>query len=54
MQLVVCDVKIWELSLASEKALVSKLMFAVVRGGGSTMIKMDNINLVRNRMTRGG
>lgn len=53
MQLVVCDVKIWELSLASEKALVSKLMFAVV-GGGSTMIKMDNINLVRNRMTRGG
>lgn len=49
MQLVVCDVKIWELSLASEKAPISKMMFR-----GVIAIKTDNINLVRNRMIRGG
>lgn len=45
--------KIWELSLATEKSPMSKMMIGA-GVGGVTVIKMDNINIVRNRMTRGG
>lgn len=46
MQVVVCDVKIWELPLANEKPSLSKMMLR-----GLTLIKMGSINPIRNGMT---
>lgn len=46
MQLVVCDVKIWELSLANETSSLSKVMLR-----GVIVTKMGSINPIRNGMT---
>lgn len=46
MQLVVCDVKIWELSLANKNSPLSKMML-----NGVIVIKMGNTNPIRHGIT---